>query len=435
MTRLINFSVQKLKAIDNPEFTDAVAEFLYDDFFQYETVRIYKFETEGGQWRLMSHRGSEEDFFAARIAGISSPDEDNVWTEGRSLYKLFLLQEDWYLLAVSLKDEAAVYSMHECSFFFMLVSLADSFYHMKTMSREMQEKVIEITNMRASSKIIDGLKESRMTLDEAILELHGLLSLDGVILAVPDGKEQFEVTVTRGSSITTWEEFVEFLQSPETQSEYLELFSLVDTRKHNYGILSCRLSDHSPELYALQLRVLEYITSQITLVLSEQRMIKEAMTDALTGLYNRRYVEDVAKRRQGLFKTDPHFGLSVLLMDVDRFKQVNDTYGHNAGDNVLRVIAGIIKNAVRNVDVVGRYGGEEFIVLMHSSFDIAKKAAERIRQNVEQTGIDTGDREISVTISIGIAEFAASDSHEQVVRRADANLYKAKNAGRNRVIF
>lgn len=435
LTRLINFSVQKLKFIDNPEFADAAAEFLYDDFFQYETVRIYKFGTEDGQWQLMSHRGSEDETLAARIAGISSPDEDSVWTEGRSLYKLFLLEEKWHLLAVSLKDEAASYSMYECSFFFMLVSLADSFYHMKTMSREMQEKVIEITNMRASSKIIDGLKENRMTLDEAILELHGLLSLDGVILAVPDGKDRFEVTVTRGSSITTWEEFVEFLQSPETQSEFLELFTLVDTRQHNYGILSCRLSDHSPELYALQLRVLEHITSQITLVLSEQRMIREAMTDALTGLYNRRYVEDVASIRQNQFNTEPHFRLAVLMMDVDHFKQVNDTYGHNAGDSVLRAAAGIIKNAVRNVDVVGRYGGEEFIVLMHSNFEIAKKAAERIRQNVEHAQIDIGDREISVTISIGLAEFTASDSYEEVVRRADSNLYAAKNAGRNRVVY
>lgn len=435
LTRLINFSVQKLKAIDNPEFTDAVAEFLYDDFFHYETVRIYKFETENDQWRLMSLRGSEEEFSAERIGGISSPDEDSVWTEGRNLYKLFLLEEEWYLLAVSLRDDAASFSMYECSFFFLLVSLADSFYHMKTMSREMQEKVIEITNMRASSKIIDGLKENRMTLDEAILELHGLLSLDGVILAVPDGSDQFEITVTIGSSITTWEEFVEFLQSPETQSEFLELFTLVDTRKYNYGILSCRLSEHSPELYALQLRVLEYITSQITLVLSEQRMVKEATTDPLTGLYNRRYVQDMAKSRQSLFKTDPQFCLSVLMMDVDRFKQVNDTFGHDAGDNVLRVIAGIIKSTVRNVDVVGRYGGEEFIILMHSTFDIAKKAAERIRQNVEHAQVDIGDREINVTISIGIAEFTAADSHEQVVRRADRNLYKAKNTGRNRVVY
>lgn len=435
LTRLINFSVQKLKTVDNPDFSGALTEFLYDDFFQYETVRIYRFETEDSQWRLSSRRGGGDELSDTPIPALSLPWEAQVWTEDPYLYKLFQLEDEWHLLAVSLKDETTSYSMYECSFFFMLVTLADSFYHMKRMSREMQEKVIEITNMRASGKIIHGLKEERLSLEDAVQELYELLSLDAVILAVPDERGRFEVKLTRGSSITTWDEFVEFLQSPETHSEYLELFSLVDTRQHNYGILSCRLSEHSTELYALQLRVLEHITSQITLVLSEKRMSKEALTDPLTGLYNRRHVEDVLKSRQGLFKNDPQFRLSVLMMDVDHFKQVNDTCGHKAGDSVLKAIAGIVKNAVRHVDIVGRYGGEEFIVLIHSNFDIAIKAAERIRGNVEQARINIGDRTIGVTISIGISEFTAPDSPGQVVHRADENLYKAKNTGRNRVVY
>jgi diguanylate cyclase (GGDEF)-like protein len=435
LTRLINFSVQKLKTIDQPQFVDAVTEFLHDDFFQYDTVCMYRYETGESQWLAVSRRNCGEQASVPPFPVLSVPWEGQVWTEDRYLYKLFQLEDEWHLLAVSLRESAASYSMYECSFFFLLVTLADSFYHMKRMSREMQEKVIEITNIRASTKIINGLKEERISLEDAIQELYELLSLDAVILAVPDEKGCFEVKLARGSSITTWDAFVEFLQSPETQSEYLELFSLVDSRQHNHGILSCRLSEHSPELYALQLRVLEHITSQITLVLSEKRMSKEALTDPLTGLYNRRHVEEVLKSRQSLFKSDSQFRLSVLMMDVDHFKQVNDTCGHKAGDRVLKAIAGIIKNAVRNVDIVGRYGGEEFIILIHSNFEIAKKAAERIRGSVEQTQIDIGSQSINVTISIGISEFTESDSPGQVVHRADENLYKAKYTGRNCVVY
>ena len=435
LTRLINFSVQKLKTIDQLQFVDAVTEFLYDDFFQYNTICMYRYETGDSQWHLVSRKNCGDETPIPPFPVLTVPWESQVWTEERYLYKLFQLEDEWHLIVVSLRENAASFSMYECSFFFLLVTLADSFYHMKRMSKEMQEKVIEITNIRASSKIINGLKEERISLEDAIQELYELLSLDAVILAMPDEEGRFEVKLTHGSSITTWDAFVEFLQSPETQSEYLELFSLVDTRQHNHGILSCRLSEHSPELYALQLRVLEHITSQITLVLSEKRMSQEALTDSLTGLYNRRHVEEVLKSRQGLFNSDPQFQLSVLMMDVDHFKKVNDTCGHKAGDKVLKAIARIIKNTVRHVDIVGRYGGEEFITLIHSDFDIAKKAAERIRESVEKSRIDIGDQTINVTISIGLSEFTESDSPGQVVHRADKNLYKAKNAGRNQVVY
>lgn len=435
LTKLVNFSVKKLKRIEYPKFADAVAEFLYDDFFQYETVQIYAFADESSVWKRLSQRGSEETSLAGQVSQIPLYEEDKIWAEGKYLYHFFKMDEEYNLLVVSLKDETATYSEYEYSFLSMLVTLADSFYHMKKLGEETQRKAIELTNLRASSRIINGLKENSLSLEDAIIELDALLSLDGVILAVPAEGSEYKIVLTRGSSITTWDEFVSFLLNTEAQSEFLEVFSLVDARQHMYGIVACRLSQHSPALYAIQMRVLEQIISQITLVLSEHRMSKEAVTDALTGLYNRRYVEDVLRKRENKVKRDSLYKLSVLMMDVDHFKRVNDTYGHKAGDKVLKTISGVIKRAVRDVDVVGRYGGEEIIVLMQSEFEIAKKVAERIRGNIEQTTINIGSQNINITLSIGAAPFTPATSSEQVVQWADENLYKAKKNGRNQVVY
>jgi diguanylate cyclase (GGDEF)-like protein len=432
LTRLVNFSAEKLKVIEYTGFADAVVEFLFDDFFQYKSIRLYTFNHKKTVWELLTRRG---DTGKTAVPKVPIYAQDKIWKRGKYLYNFFRMDEECNLLMLSAKDESGNYSEYEHSFLSMLMTLSNTFYHMKKLDSEMQKKVIEITNIRASIDIINGLKENKITLEEAILELYESLSLDSVILAVPDETGNFTITLHRGTGISTWEAFVELLQQGGSDEECLELFTMVDSRHYNYGILSCRLSGNNPSLYAIQLRVLENIIPQVTLVLSEQRMSKEAVTDSLTSLFNRRYVQDVLKNRESLIKTDPRFHLSIMMMDVDRFKNVNDTYGHKAGDEVLKVIAGVIKHVVRDVDVVGRYGGEEFIVLMHSPFDIAVKVAERIRKSVERTQVDTGSRRLSVTVSIGLAPFTPESSHEQVVKRADEMLYKAKNSGRNKVVY
>lgn len=432
LTRLVNFSAEKLKVIEFNRFAEAVVEFLFDDFFQYHSIRLYRFDHGTSAWELTARRG-----VARRLAPPKVPvfEEDKIWKKGKYLYNFFRMDNECNLLMLSAKDESGHYSEYEHSFLSMLMTLANTLYHLKKLDAEMKKKVMEITNIRASIDIINELKEHKITLEEAILELYESLSLDCVILAVPDEAGNFNITLHRGSSIATWDAFVERLQQGGSEEECLELFTMVDSRHYNYGILSCRLSENNPSLYAIQMRVLGNIIPQITLVLSEQRMSKEAVTDALTSLYNRRYVQDVLKNRESLIKTDPKFHLSVMMLDVDRFKSVNDTYGHEVGDEVLKTVAGVIKHVVRDVDVVGRYGGEEFIVLMHSPFDIAVKVAERIRKNVERTEVATGSRKLAVTVSIGLAHFPPDTSHEYVVRRADEMLYKAKNSGRNKVVY
>jgi diguanylate cyclase (GGDEF)-like protein len=166
-----------------------------------------------------------------------------------------------------------------------------------------------------------------------------------------------------------------------------------------------------------------------------EHLRESSMRDALTGLFNRRFLEEyvttlvaTSQRRKS--------GFSVLMLDLDYFKQVNDTFGHETGDKVLKTLADILVKSVRGSDLVIRYGGEEFlIILLDSGADDAVKVAEKIRVKVAETKIALPGTVLQKTISIGIADFPAdSDTFWQVVKFADVALYEAKRTGRNRVL-
>jgi len=166
-------------------------------------------------------------------------------------------------------------------------------------------------------------------------------------------------------------------------------------------------------------------------------MLKEqAFIDQLTGLYNRRFLEEVAKKlsAQALRRNS---ALGILMIDIDYFKQVNDTYGHDVGDRVLRHVANIVKSNVREADIVIRYGGEEImVILVDVDINALEKIAEKIRQAVELSPIDiSGGEVLRKTVSIGISAFPVdSDKIWQCIKFADIALYKAKESGRNRVV-
>jgi two-component system, cell cycle response regulator len=168
-----------------------------------------------------------------------------------------------------------------------------------------------------------------------------------------------------------------------------------------------------------------------------QRSLSLALTDELTGLYNRRYLlahlEELVARvsRDGL-------DAAVLLVDIDHFKQVNDTYGHAAGDDVLRELAVRATNTVRSVDLVARLGGEEFVVVMPETGPaIAVAVGERLRLAIanEPFTIRASDKRLPITVSIGITcAIAGGDDRDRLLKRADDALYRAKAEGRNRVV-
>jgi two-component system, cell cycle response regulator len=167
-----------------------------------------------------------------------------------------------------------------------------------------------------------------------------------------------------------------------------------------------------------------------------QLSIEAAITDALTGLYNRRYMETHVGTLvdQALSRGKP---LSVLILDIDYFKSINDTHGHDAGDDVLQDFAIRIRKSIRGIDLACRYGGEEFVVVMpETDMAVATMVAERLRRRIasEPFAIQKGARTIEVTISIGIATLGPNDDAAAVIKRADQALYRAKRDGRNRVV-
>jgi diguanylate cyclase (GGDEF)-like protein len=155
-------------------------------------------------------------------------------------------------------------------------------------------------------------------------------------------------------------------------------------------------------------------------------------TDALTFLPNRRQI--IANlQREAIFSDRYGTPLSISLLDIDHFKNINDTYGHTVGDEVLRSLAGEFRNHIRHPDTIGRYGGEEFlIVLPHSTARAASEQAARLCRQLRSLLINTGDQELVVTVSIGIAQYKIrNEDWQTLINRADAALYQAKNKGRN----
>jgi two-component system cell cycle response regulator len=167
-----------------------------------------------------------------------------------------------------------------------------------------------------------------------------------------------------------------------------------------------------------------------------QMSIEMAITDALTGLYNRRYMETHVGTlvEQAATRGKP---LTVLVLDIDYFKSINDGHGHDAGDDVLREFALRIRKSIRGIDLACRYGGEEFVVVMpETDLAVATMVAERLRRRIasEPFAIQKGVRSVEVTISIGIAALGSGDNAASVLKRADQALYRAKRDGRNRVV-
>jgi two-component system cell cycle response regulator len=167
-----------------------------------------------------------------------------------------------------------------------------------------------------------------------------------------------------------------------------------------------------------------------------QMSIEMAITDALTGLFNRRYMETHVGTlvEQAASRGKP---LTVLVLDIDYFKSINDTWGHDTGDDVLREFAVRIKKSIRGIDLACRYGGEEFVVVMpETDMAVATMVAERLRRRIasEPFPIQQGAKTIEVTISIGLAALERDEDAAKVFKRADQALYRAKRDGRNRVV-
>jgi two-component system cell cycle response regulator len=168
---------------------------------------------------------------------------------------------------------------------------------------------------------------------------------------------------------------------------------------------------------------------------ANELLIAISNTDHLTGLYNRRFLEESLGREFQRVQRKKN-ALSVLIMDIDHFKKINDTYGHQEGDAVLCKVACLFRQELRDYDIAARFGGEEFIaVIPETSLTDAASVAERIRKSVERAVFNERGDNLKITVSLGISTYPAPEinSAEALIREADKGLYRAKAKGRNRI--
>jgi diguanylate cyclase (GGDEF)-like protein/PAS domain S-box-containing protein len=211
----------------------------------------------------------------------------------------------------------------------------------------------------------------------------------------------------------------------------------VEIRGHIAGLIN--IISAEPDFFTpLHAERLMAFADQAAIAIENARLFEQAhqlsITDPLTEINNRRHFFEVARfefERTQRYKRN----LSVMIMDIDHFKNINDTHGHAVGDLALCEIVARIKNSVRTVDIVARYGGEEFVVLMpETGLNEAYQIAERVRRSVADYPIENHDAIISATISLGVAEIGKNTkSLDELIKNADEALYKAKANGRNRV--
>ncbi len=206
---------------------------------------------------------------------------------------------------------------------------------------------------------------------------------------------------------------------------------LITPQDYRLGTL-CVIDFVPRELQAKQLDILRILGRQ---VMCQLELNLQAMRDPLTGLYNRRQLDE-SLHREVLRARRLGGTVGVMAIDVDHFKRVNDTLGHEVGDRALRGIAEELASCVREEDIACRAGGEEFVIILPGAGKTALRSrAEAVRRTIEQAQIPAGEGVLKLTVSIGLASFPSyGDTGQAVLRAADVALYKAKGAGRNRVI-
>ena len=291
------------------------------------------------------------------------------------------------------------------------------------------EQVIEtcpVWQLAAGDTLIDPTQENRAV----YLVLGGSLSVQIV------GKETFEVTHL-GAGECVGEISMVDGQRPSARVEaagparvlvlgHAAMWALLN-RSHGVAfnllwILSGRMRDHNKALEKSRTRSLEFEHA--------------ASVDVLTGLHNRRWLDETFARMLRRCHNDAR-PACLLMIDIDRFKQFNDTWGHLAGDAVLRHVSRQMGAHLRPTDLMARYGGEEFSALLpDATLDEALGIAERLRNGVEWSSLTLGEsgETVRVTVSVGLAAARAEEPLEALIARADAALYRAKESGRNRSV-
>ncbi len=332
-----------------------------------------------------------------------------------------------------------------------LVERLDISPEMREPAKALKSKLLDGVTKGELPAILDSLisllgqaqqqaEQERQEVERFLLKLtEQLLTLD---------KELVDIGADGGSISTASRSFAKQVQDhvtdvQDTVSSATELSGLKESVTEQLHQLQERLKEHKDReenrisefegrIDQLKGRIGEMETYADELSESVEAARAEAFKDALTGL-NNRGAFDLKLKQEFVRWSRYDYPMSLIVLDVDLFKGVNDTYGHLAGDKVLQVIGKLMRSATREVDFPSRYGGEEFVILLpETGVQSAYKVAEKIRKMVEDKPFHSGGNQVTVTISAGVATFRKGDSRKDPFARADEALYKAKREGRNR---
>lgn len=329
---------------------------------------------------------------------------------------------------------------------------------------KLRDRISELSTLNKVGRIIAGSLERNLLLENLARETLRLVGRDSVFMigvverggsAVSyeifneEGERYMHLLAPVGEGLSGWVmRNRRALNLGDMQREwqlYLDDYSYNDPRFNSWlgvplviyddvlGVLV--VQTESRYAYTLNtMRVLTTIADQAAVALENSRLYELATVDGLTGLYVRRYFDHRVSEEWG---RSERYGVpfTVGILDLDNFKRLNDTFGHQVGDRVLKDAAAALRNNMRSFDVAARYGGEEFAIILPRT-DVSKgvKVAERVRRDIEKLMVMDG--KIPVTVSIGVAGFPAEglDKVEELVARADQALYQAKEEGKNRVV-
>ena len=212
------------------------------------------------------------------------------------------------------------------------------------------------------------------------------------------------------------------------KTAHQKLLSIATSLEKNTKVLSKDLKGHSTEVAQLGQKI-----KKLEKELAESK--KESKEDFLTKLYNKRALDEFMATKEAEFKRYEH-NYTIVMFDIDFFKLVNDDYGHDAGDVILFAFAKILKQECRNVDIVGRFGGEEFLALLSdTNSEGGFKFAEKVREHVQKARFMSKGKRIKVTVSGGVSDRSKNLSLTTTLKSADNLLYEAKNSGRNKIVY
>jgi len=334
---------------------------------------------------------------------------------------------------------------------------------------ELDRKVFNLMTLQQSGKVLS----STLDLDKLIqisidMFLETCWANRGVLMLRDDDRGKLEVKATKGLdaevlaslekdpaeawAMTTLEKDRRPILAQElTTASIVQSYSLVNRElpfavyvpllKEGdlYGVVKIGPKINGEAFSENDLEFFATLSSQAVIAFDNARLYSLAITDSITKLYVNRYfhlrLEEEVRRSQRYNST-----LSLLMCDLDHFKQINDTYGHQQGDLILREISAILKRNTRNTDIAARYGGEEFVIILpETTLADAKIVADRIRRDIDShefPALVIGQPPLKCTISIGVASFPLNaDNKEELISKADSSMYQAKGTGRNRVIL